>query len=200
MHQPLVATVFPGLTLASYRTIVIDPPWSFSAGTKGRPQHYARMSDDEIAALPIRALAHPDGCNVFLWVTSPKLPHALGVAKAWGARYSGRGFVWVKTTSRTAEDLLFLPTDALHVGTGFTTRKNAEDCLWFKFGHPRRIAMDVREVIVAPRRQHSRKPNEAYRRIERLSLGPRVELFSRETRPGFESWGHETGKFDRSAA
>ena len=82
---------------------------------------------------------------------------------------------------------------------GFTTRKNAEDCLLFRTGMPQRLARDVREVIVSPVREHSRKPDEAIARIERFCPGPRVELFAREARDGWDAWGDEVGMFNVSA-
>jgi N6-adenosine-specific RNA methylase IME4 len=186
---------FAQLPYRHYRTIAIDPPWKFSGGTKNRPQHYPRMTDAEIAALPIRDLAHPDGCNILLWITSPKMETAFKVARSWRCRHSGRAFVWVKTHPREA-NTLFLHHDSLHVSTGFTTRKNAEDVLFFKFGKPRRMAADVHEIIIAPRREHSRKPDEFYRRAERLCAGPYLEIFGRESRPGWDVWGNEATKFD----
>jgi hypothetical protein len=98
--------VFADLTRNGYRCLLIDPPTRFVAGTKGRPQHYNRMTDADIAALPVADLLHPEGAWIFLWVTSPKLyaptrsrTHLSpdNVARAWGARYSGRAFVWIKT-------------------------------------------------------------------------------------------------------
>jgi hypothetical protein len=88
--------VFAGLMRNGYRCLLIDPPPRFVAGTKGRPPHYARMTDADIAALPVCDLLHPAGTWIFLWATSPKLyvparsrtqlsPDA--VARAWGARY-----------------------------------------------------------------------------------------------------------------
>lgn len=192
----------PPLPSGPFRAIVADPPWRFSGGTKGRPQHYPRMSDTEIAVLPVGALADPAGCWLFLWVTSPKLPAAFAIAAAWGFRYSARAFVWIKTHRRLdgAGPALFVHPGSLHRGTGYTTRKNAEDCLLFRRGRPKRLARDVFEVIFAPPREHSRKPPEAAERIERFCEGPYLELFSRESRPGWSSWGTEAGKFDRRVA
>ncbi len=195
--------VFAGLVSNGYRCLLIDPPTRFVAGTKGRPQHYKRMIDADIAALPVADLLHPDGAWIFLWVTSPKFYAPAGsrrllppdkVVRAWGARYSGRAFVWVKTKAKAAIPIIHCEHD-LHVGMGFTTRKNAEDCLLFRTGMPRRLARDVREVIVSPLREHSRKPDEAIARIERFCPGPRVELFAREVRDGWDSWGDEIGMF-----
>lgn len=87
--------VFAGLMRNGYRCLLIDPPTRFIAGTKGRPQHYARMTDANIAALPIADLLHPEGAWIFVWTTSPKLYAPVGsrtqlspdaVAGAWGAR------------------------------------------------------------------------------------------------------------------
>jgi N6-adenosine-specific RNA methylase IME4 len=82
---------------------------------------------------------------------------------------------------------------------GFTTRKNAEDCLLFRTGRPQRLARDVPEVIISPVREHSRKPEEAFARIERFCPGPRVELFAREHREGWDAWGEEAGLFNDPA-
>jgi N6-adenosine-specific RNA methylase IME4 len=190
---------FDRLPALHYRTLAIDPPWHYVMGTKGRPQHYRRMRDPEIAALPIGALAHPDGCNVFLWITAPKMPAALAIGAAWGARYSSRAFVWIKThpTTDAAIDAPELVDETdLAMSMGYGTRKNAEDVLWLKFGRPPRLCFDVREVIVAPRRENSRKPDEFYRRVERLSAWPYCDVFSREARPGWDAFGDEADKFD----
>jgi N6-adenosine-specific RNA methylase IME4 len=200
---------FAGLLSHGYRCVLIDAPTRFVAGTKGRPQHYKRMTDADIAALPVADLLHPDGAWIFLWVTSPKL-YALRnsrialapdqLARAWGARYSGRAFVWVKLKKAFAQThdtdtFMNFRTD-LHVGMGYTTRKCAEDCLLFRTGMPQRLAKDVHEVIIAPAREHSRKPDEAMARIERFCPGPRVELFSRSDRGGWATWGNEVGMFN----
>jgi N6-adenosine-specific RNA methylase IME4 len=103
--------------------------------------------------------------------------------------------VWIKTKAKATAPTIH-PEHDLHVGMGFTTRKNAEDCLLFRTGMPQRLARDVREVIVSPVREHSRKPDEAISRIERFCPGPRVELFAREAREGWDSWGDEVGMFN----
>ncbi|PVE25405.1 DNA methyltransferase [Microvirga sp. KLBC 81] len=191
--------IFDPLPRNQFKVIMADPPWKFSAGTKGRPQHYDRMTDNEIARLPVEELAHPDGCWLFLWVTSPKIFHIERIAETWGFRYSGRAFVWIKT-ERAENDPLFVFSDSLHMGQGFTTRKNAEDCLLFRRGSPKRLSASVHEVILSPVRAHSRKPDEAYRRAQQYAEGPYCELFSRESREGWATWGNQVGKFDEVAA
>ena len=86
------------------------------------------------------------------------------------------------------------------MGTGYYTRANPELCLLFTRGNPKRISSAVRKLIIAPRREHSRKPDETRERIERLVAGPYCELFARASAPGWDSWGLEAGKFDREAA
>jgi N6-adenosine-specific RNA methylase IME4 len=202
--------VFDGLRARHYRCVLIDAPTAFLAGTKGRPQRYRRMGDREIANLPVADLLHPGGAWIFLWVTSPKLyPSSRSgrllspaeIVRPWGAQYSARAFLWVKTKRSTASALPFgVTADGLHRGMGYTTRKNAEDCLLFRAGSPKRLARDVHEIILAPVREHSRKPDEAIERIERFCAGPRVELFARQTRPGWDSWGDEVGKYAAESA
>jgi N6-adenosine-specific RNA methylase IME4 len=150
------------------------------------------MTDAELAALPVRDLLHPEGAWVFMWVTSPKVQSAFKIARHWGLKYSGRAFVWIKLHRRLASRItpVFGPAD-LHRGLAYTTGKNAEDCLLFRIGHPVRKSAGVHEVIIAPRREHSRKPDEAVRRIERYCDGPRIELFARQTRDGWTSWGNQ---------
>ena len=81
-------------------------------------------------------------------------------------------------------------------GLGFWTRSNPEPCLLATRGKPHRRAANVRKLIVSPRREHSRKPDEVYERIEALCDGPYLEMFARfsrpdGSRPGWELWGHE---------
>ena len=86
------------------------------------------------------------------------------------------------------------------MGLGYWTRANTEACLLATRGHPKRLRADIRQLIVAPRREHSRKPEAIYERIERLVAGPRLELFARQSRPGWTAWGNESTKFDMEEA
>jgi N6-adenosine-specific RNA methylase IME4 len=74
---------------------------------------------------------------------------------------------------------------------GYWTRANPEACWLATRGAPKRLHADVRQLIVAPIMEHSRKPDEAYERIERLVEGPYLELYARRPRPGWTSWGNE---------
>jgi N6-adenosine-specific RNA methylase IME4 len=86
------------------------------------------------------------------------------------------------------------------MGGGFTTRKNAEFCLIGKRGRSVRQNAGVHEVIIDPRRQHSRKPDEFFDRVKAYSIGPYLEIFGRQSRPGWDVWGNESTKFDQPAA
>jgi N6-adenosine-specific RNA methylase IME4 len=190
-----------------YAMVVADPPWHFRARStanrlkwksrRDAEHHYAVMGLDDIKALPVRALAAPDA-HLFLWTTGPNLQQAFDVIAAWGFRYSGIGFTWIKLKrSIDTRQLRIVSTQEsdLHVGLGFTTRKNAEFCLLARRGNAKRVSKSVREIILAPVREHSRKPDEFYRRAMAYATGPYVELFSREPRAGWDAWGAETGKF-----
>lgn len=182
-----------GLIDAGQRFPVIyaDPPWEFKVYSgKGKmrsaERHYDTMSLDDIAALPVDKLA-AENCALFLWAVMPELPGALDLIKAWGFNYKTAGFVWVKQ-NRSGEGLF--------TGMGYWTRANAEVCLLATRGSPQRLAMDVHQVIMSPVREHSRKPDEAAPRISRLLAGPYLELFAREPRHGWTTWGNEIERSD----
>jgi N6-adenosine-specific RNA methylase IME4 len=97
---------------------------------------------------------------------------------------------WAKQ-SRTGQAWAF--------GTGHVLRSAAEFWLIGTVGRPRVLAHDERNLIVAPVREHSRKPDALHGKLERLYGGPRCELFAREAREGWSAWGDETGRFDAIA-
>lgn len=189
--------VFAGLKEHGYRVIYADPPWHFNCGTgKGSrhpSKHYRTMSLADIKALPVRDLAHPDGARLFCWATAPMLPHALETIKAWGFRYSTTRF-WVKTWPKAAPPW----TDqSFAFGPGYEVLGNPELLIIAKVGKPAGVPPPrPRALIVAPRREHSRKPEIVRDEIAARFEGPHVELFARESAPGWDSWGNETTKFD----
>ena len=177
-----------------YRVIYADPPWTFSTYSrkgKGRSAeaYYDCMSLDAIKALPVAEWAAND-CVLLLWTTDPLLPTAFDVIRAWGFTYKTIGFYWAKL-NKSADPTIYSDS-SFFAGLGFWTRANPEICLLATRGHPRRGRADVRKLIVSPRREHSRKPDEAYGRIERLCEGPYLEMFARSTRPGWDGWGAES--------
>lgn len=185
-----------------FGAIVADPPWRFEGYDKQdrTERHYPTMTLAQIQALPVAELAG-ENCALFLWATDPLLPAALETMAAWGFGYRTVGFTWIKLQARQqGAPRLFWTEADVFTGMGFWTRSNPEICLLGARGRPERLARDVHQVIVAPRREHSRKPDAALERVERLVGGPYLELFSRTSRPGWAAWGNETGKFDEGIA
>jgi N6-adenosine-specific RNA methylase IME4 len=180
-----------------YKVICADPPWTFGTYShkgKGRsPEaYYDCLSVDAIAALPVREWAARD-CVLFLWTTDPLLEKAFAVIRAWGFTYKTVGFYWAKL-NKSGPRLVY-DDGSFFTGLGFWTRANPEPCLLATRGHPRRRSAGVRKLVVSPRREHSRKPEEVYERIEALCEGPYLEMFARSPRRGWDSWGLETGAF-----
>jgi N6-adenosine-specific RNA methylase IME4 len=175
------------LAASGFRAGVIaaDVPWPFKTPDRSKHavfEHYETMPLDEIKALPVAKLAAKD-CALFLWVTWPFMPVWHEVIEAWGFNYSSLAFDWIKTNPN-GEGLR-------RWGNGYGTIANPEPCLLARRGKPLRLNADVHSVIMAPAGAHSEKPDEAYRRIERLYPGPYLELFARRPREGWMCWGDE---------
>lgn len=187
--------MFDNLPKNHFGAILADPPWSFQTWSeKGndRAPDYATMTIDDIATLPVADLA-ANNCVLFIWVVWPTLPEALNLIEGWGFKYKTCGFAWLKAHANQVE--MFDDLIPAQVGMGYWTRANSEVCLLATRGKPKRLNADVRQGIIAPRREHSRKPDGIHDRIERLVAGPYLELFARQQRPGWTTWGNETEKF-----
>jgi N6-adenosine-specific RNA methylase IME4 len=199
MHAPIpVAQGWPfgELRPHAYRVILADPPYKFSAGGSRNPRrHYPVMTIAAIAALPIGALAHPDGARLFLWLTMPHLHRMRELLDGWGFAYC-TARPWLKTWPRESGSL-FLMADSFATGTGLEVINTSELQIVAKRGKPQRLGGEkLRGHIIAPRRQHSRKPDCVGDEIARLFDGPRCELFARSHHPGFDAWGAEVDRFD----
>lgn len=170
--------------MRKYGVIYADPPWRYAAwrGNGIIEKHYPTMVLEDILALPVRELANKD-CALFLWATLPMLHEALQVIKAWGFTYKTAAFVWIKLNRHGS---------GIFWGMGFWTRANAEICLLATKGRPKRQAKNIHQVIISHVEEHSKKPEEARRRIEALMGNvPKIELFARRTSPGWDVWGNE---------
>lgn len=183
---------FADLRMFGYGAILADPPWYFrnysAAGEAKNPvAHYACMSTDDIAALPVSQLAAPD-CALIMWATAPMLPAGIEVMRRWGFTFKSAG-AWAKQSS-TGEKWAF--------GAGYCFRSAAEFFLLGTIGKPKIKSRSIRNLIVAPVREHSRKPEQMHDDVERLFDGPYAELFARSTRPGWDGWGNEVGKLDQT--
>ena len=174
-----------------YAVLYADPPWHFevyneeSGVERAAGNHYPTMSLEDICALPVLSLATPDAV-LFMWTTAPHLRESFDVLVAWGFEYK-TNIVWMKDK----------------IGLGYFVRNQHELLLVATRGDMPSPSPANRppSVISAPRREHSRKPDEAYALIERMYPElPRIELFARQTRPGWARWGNEVETGFTSAA
>ena len=173
--------------MKKYNIIYADPPWEYKVYSdkgKGRSadKHYPTMPLKKICALPVGELAEND-CVLLMWTTVPLLQKCFSVIAAWGFTYKTVAFVWIKQNRKS---------DGLFWGMGHWTRANAEFCLLATKGHPKRVSAAVHQVILSHVEEHSKKPEEARKRIVSL-LGdlPRIELFARQKTDGWDVWGNE---------
>lgn len=176
-----------GNLMKKYQIIYADPPWEYKVyskkgQTRSAEAHYPTMTLADIQALPVGKLAD-DNCILFMWTTIPLLRDCFSVMESWGFTYKTVAFVWVKQNRRS---------DSLFWGMGHWTRANAELCMLATRGHPRRKSAGVHQVIISHIENHSKKPDDARKRIVEL-VGdlPRIELFAREKTPGWDVWGNE---------
>jgi len=140
------------------------------------------MSVEDICAIQVQDIAD-DNCALFLWAVWPDIFRAQEVIEAWGFRYVTVAWVWTKLNPSGM---------GFHYGLGYYTRANTEPCLLGIRGSMPPAVKDVQALIVSPVREHSRKPDEQYGKIERLYPGiPKVELFARRAHPGWDVWGNE---------
>lgn len=179
---------------AEFSAILADPAWRYGTGKTALSScepHYATMSIEEICAMPVPQLCAKD-CLLFLWATSPMLPGALEVMKAWGFNYVNVAFTWVKLHPSTGKPCL---------GLGYYTRSNAEYVLLGKKGTYPPMNKGVSSVVLAPRGAHSRKPQEIHERVEALvgQSASKLELFARERVEGWTQSGLELNGCDYRA-
>jgi N6-adenosine-specific RNA methylase IME4 len=168
--------------------ILADPPISFmtynevTGAQRSAQSHYPTLAVEQICALRVGELA-TDSAALFLWVPAPHLRHAFQIINAWGFSYR-TNLVWVKDK----------------IGLGYYARSQHEHlliCTRGKMPVPA-PAQRPQSVITAPRREHSRKPDEAYALIERMYPElPKIELFARgQGRPGWAVWGNQAESAD----
>lgn len=182
---------FGSLRPLSYSLLVIDCPWDFenysAKGTKkGADPHYDVMSLDAIKALPVARLAQGD-CLLLAWATGAMLPKCIDTVKAWGFEYKTE-LIWRK----------LWPSGKPRMGTGYRARSFHEPVILATLGRPKH--KPLRSLFDGTSREHSRKPDEFFAMVEQCcpNLMSRAELFSRENRPGWESWGDQQDRFTSS--
>lgn len=165
-----------------FRTIVIDPPWPMEKIQREvRPNQvefdYTTMSIEEIKEFPLRSFMNKDGCHVYMWTTQKFLQYSFDVFNAWGVKYQCL-MTWIKNVG-------FTP---------FSWMYSTEHILYGTIGNLPLLRKGLRLDFNAKVREHSRKPDEFYELVKRVSSEPRVDIFSREKRDGFEQYGYEVDK------
>lgn len=175
-------------TLGEFDVIYADPPWSYSEVPYFKKSlavqyQYPTLTLPELLKLDVKSLAAKNAW-LFMWCVNAQIPHGLKVMEAWGFKYRTMAFAWAKKTVNGK--------NAKTYGR-CCTMQSVELCLVGKRGAPKRYAENVEQIIEAVKpRGHSSKPDEVYGRIEEI-VGPearKVELFARQTWPGWTSIGN----------
>ncbi len=188
---------FPPLPNKEYDIIYADPPWHYKgklqfdkSGTVEKNNgwkdrifissacfQYPTIPTEELKKLPVQQIAK-DNSLLFLWTTNPHLAQAIELGVAWGFEYKTVVFVWNK----------------MNHNPGHYTLSYCELCLLFKRGRipTPRGARNVKQLIEVPRNRHSEKPIEiAQGIIQMFPYQSRIELFARDSKEGYDSWGLE---------
>lgn len=173
-----------------YKTIVADPPWRYGKwGKASKPNYtghipkesetpYDQMTIAEIKALPVGTIAD-ENCDLYLWTTQKYLPVAFDVLETWGFRYC-QTLTWCKAPMGTGQGGLYCPTsEFLLLGRKgrMPVGKTRKDSTWWQVNREWKA--------------HSKKPEFFQDLIEEQSDFPRLELFARRQRPGWDVWGNE---------
>jgi N6-adenosine-specific RNA methylase IME4 len=172
----------------------LRPPWAFRDWSerdrtphrhRGGHDHYKTTQTHDLMSIDVSSICAPDAA-LFMWVLDSHIQDALALGKAWGFTFKTCAFVWVKSRAGGWP----------HVGMGYWTRKQTEQCWLFTRGAPKRLSKGVEQIIHCPRGAHSAKPEQQYGLIESLVGGPYLEMFARTTRPGWTAWGDQVGVRD----
>lgn len=196
MYDSTAHDLLTSLDGQKFRTILADPPWRFQNQTgKMAPEHkrlnrYSTMSLNEIKALPMAEIAE-EPAHLYLWVPNALLPEGLEVMAAWGFNYKSN-LIWHKIRKDGGSD---------GRGVGFYFRNVTEILLFGTRGKHARTLDPARSQVnfmASRKREHSRKPDEQYDLIEACSSGPYLEMFARNIRPQWCSWGNEVGLYHQN--
>jgi N6-adenosine-specific RNA methylase IME4 len=183
MYQSVDA---PALPNKKYTVLLVDPPWQYrdkaAAGERGAAFKYPTMSLDALKDLKVAQISD-DNAALFMWTTGPQMPDSIELLRTWDFVYKTIAFTWVKTNKKNTRSLFW--------GMGNYSRSNPEYVLLgIRKKGPERVCASVHSVIITPIGEHSQKPTEIHRRIEGLFGDvPRIELFAREARAGWDVWG-----------
>ena len=169
-----------------YKTIVVDPPWEYNkwGGHSNKGRHgfkivefpYDCMGIDEIKRLPIKNLSD-DNCELYLWTTQKYLPISFEVLNSWGFKYC-QTLTWCKTPRGTGQGGVYCPTNEFLI-------------LGRRGKMPNITRIDSTWWLTKRQRRHSAKPEFFQDMIETVSEGPRLEMFARRERKGWDVFGNE---------
>ena len=179
-----------------YQVVLADPPWDYgksdvytAGGNTGKDNcansayHYPSMKPSEMKAMPVRR-ACCDECVLFMWTTGPKMAEAIELGTAWGFEYRTVAYVWNKMRA---------------IPGGYTLPQ----CEFVLVFHPKkgvlpyRAKKNSRQYFEEVRTVHSKKPEHVQDELDEIYPGARkLELFARRSRPGWDTWGNESTKFD----
>lgn len=183
----------PNLPNRTYQCLVIDPPWFYHLRNNDKTHRnkitYPAMQIEEILALPIPGLCDENGAVLWLWYTNNHVIEATDCIRHWGFQLKTI-LTWEKISQNGKTRL----------GTGHWLRNSTEHCILAvrgkvtSFSHSKKLT-NQSTIIKAPRREHSRKPDEFYKLVEHLCEGTKLEMFARQRRVGWDYWGNEVDKF-----
>jgi site-specific DNA-methyltransferase (adenine-specific) len=193
-RTPLAGHFLRSKDMKKYNIIYADFPWRYNSRANHKTRfrggchgHYKTMTMKEIKDFPLQDMA-AENCALFMWCTFPYLNDQIKLFEHWGFKYRTVGFTWVKLNKKNGKPFF---------GVGYYAKSNAEVCLLGIKGKMKTVSNKVSSIIMSPRREHSRKPDEARERIVELFGDlPRVELFARSIANGWDSHGDEVGKFN----
>jgi len=192
-----VFTEFNQIPLFRYGLIMADFPWDYEnwsdRGYNRSPRnHYDTMSLDDLYRIPMGQYCGPHSV-LWFWTTVTFIDHAFKMIEGWGFKYVTMGF-WGKTQKAD-------PTRP-KMGAGHALRECGEPYIIAKIGSPPFPDKSIPALILEPRRESGRKPDIAYQNAERMAPKglPKLDMFSRQERPGWDAFGNEVGKFGEVAA
>ena len=205
-------TKYDPLPPGPFATVVADPPWDYSrklsgggtsgysrvhpskGGNRGAANHYLTLPLDDLLQLPVNDVV-ADKAHLYLWTTGAFIVEAHRLAEAWG--FAPKGVIpWIKVKRDAAQHVKQADGDlnaAVRMGMGLYFRWASEFVVFAVRGKLSALRHDVNGVVFAERKAHSEKPDELYELVEAVSPGPRLELFGRRFRQGYEVWGNEVG-------
>lgn len=214
MNSKLSIIDYADLPSGPFRTVVADPPWNYSkkmsgggtsgyspvhhsrGGNRGAANHYGTLTLEQLWELPVEEVV-ADEAHLYMWTTGAFLVEAHELAIKWG--FQPKGVIpWLKVKKNAVRHIEASGGDlhaALRMGMGRYLRWCSEYVLFGVKGKLPTLRNDVIGAFFAEPRTHSEKPDRFYEIVKAASPGPRLELFARTARDGFDSWGDELGSW-----